>query len=581
MRSNPSPGQRPGQAKHRTFVATLASCLLLLLFLNPPPAEGCMFSQPPPPVCGKALHVASAVPQVELLPSGGTVNVSALVYLDLVDFPAGFGVCPAGPYSADVEVTLTCSPGPNGSGLVVAAPISLGFTQLSVPVSVPAGPARLCDVDIKATVRLADGMVLTAESDSLLCLGESAPKNPEFPRLDLQLLGEAGREVASTHPGDQASWTYRVTNNDPEESFDGRLVAESLNVSRLPGMTGPMPPGTGVFSISDPVQGDNFPLAFADDLFEGCVLLPEDPANPAVPSIQQQISLAPGESTDIQIYSRSWGMCADGSCSRGTVRVDGDFSDKSPGLACAGFISAADTSVPPSYNWPDAGEVAEASSPVAGTVDLFGEPRPGQSRLVTLIWVLIGLLINDLPSPDSPIIFSDTVMPELGRTQVQFVPKEPYRDDSSIDIEFDIQLDTENPFQLGLDSVELFEGIPTGFSDVAPSGRSLVALQDEFGALDSFFDVTYQFGGVGIDELGNRRTITWQTAQMRLLTNNSIRVQLGGGQAEPGAGNELLAIELAMDLRGFISEEPQGQLGTIFTDGFESGNVSRWSTSAP
>ncbi|MEM7517481.1 MAG: hypothetical protein AAF368_11240 [Planctomycetota bacterium] len=61
----------------------------------------------------------------------------------------------------------------------------------------------------------------------------------------------------------------------------------------------------------------------------------------------------------------------------------------------------------------------------------------------------------------------------------------------------------------------------------------------------------------------------------------NVRVRLGDGRVSPGAGNSLVALELANDFRGFFSTIPQGDLGLIFTDGFESGNVSRWSSSTP
>ena len=43
--------------------------------------------------------------------------------------------------------------------------------------------------------------------------------------------------------------------------------------------------------------------------------------------ITRQITLAPGKSIDVPIYSRPWGMCADGSCSKSSMVLDGDFSD--------------------------------------------------------------------------------------------------------------------------------------------------------------------------------------------------------------------------------------------------------------
>ena len=54
------------------------------------------------------------------------------------------------------------------------------------------------------------------------------------------------------------------------------------------------------------------------------------------------------------------------------------------------------------------------------------------------------------------------------------------------------------------------------------------------------------------------------------------QVHLGGFFA-PGPGNQIVGLELANDFRGFASE--QGE--TLFQDGFESGDISAWSSVSP
>ena len=51
------------------------------------------------------------------------------------------------------------------------------------------------------------------------------------------------------------------------------------------------------------------------------------------------------------------------------------------------------------------------------------------------------------------------------------------------------------------------------------------------------------------------------------------------GTLPPGSLPNLSAVELTQDLRGFLSEIQQGSM--IFTDGFESGDVTVWSNSVP
>ncbi len=554
---------------------------ILFIFAAPDPTAACISSQPPQPFCGKTLVLSQAVPGVVLLPGGGTFDVTTLVNFNLFDFPPGSGLCPGGPYTVTVELTATCTPGADGSGMTTTG-IGLGFSEVIVPVTVGAGPPRLCEITGTATMTLADGMVLTTESDAVACLAEPAPGNPDLPRLDLQLLTP---EVVPIHPGDQAGYVYRITNNDPTESFDGELTVETVNTSRLPGASGPMPPGTGVFSVSDPVEGDNFPVAFVEDLVEGCVLLPPDPPNPTIPLIAQPVSLGPGEFVDIEVFARAWGMCGSGSCSRAKVVLDGDFADLTPGLACAGFITAVDSQIPPSYLWPDGGQAAQVlPGGPPNQVTLFGQPFPGRDASIDLATVQAQLIVNEIPFQLPPNFFSELVEPERARTQMQFADPKGFQVDSFFDIQIEIDFAPSpgESFQTELRQMELIGGAPTGFENVAPAGQGLAEIREPGFPVDSFFDITYQIDAVGIDETLDRRQITFSGVGMERRPDGSgFRVMLQGGQVAPGDGNQLLAIEFNQDFRGFFSELPTGQPALIFTDGFESGNVSAWSTSVP
>ena len=572
----------------RLRTSAIFALALLVLGAMPSPVAGCMFSGPPPPFCGKTLVVSAAVPGSLLLPGGGgAFDLSVLVYFGLFDFPAGTGICPDGPYSVTVDVTATCAGGGDGGGMATETLVT-GFNTLTVPITLTAGPPRLCDLTVRATTTLADGMVVDIESDTVVCVADPAPADPSLPRLDLQLLGPAGSELARVHPGDQSSHTYRVTNNDEADSFLGELQVEMVNTSRLPGASGPMPPGTGVFSISDPVEGDNFPIGFTDDLFEGCLLLPPDPTNPAIPTLVEPLDLAPGEFVDVDVFTRPWGMCADGSCGRAKLTVAGDFSDVTAGLACAGFVTAADVLVPPTYAWPDAGEVLEPQPPPSpDTTTVRGEPRPGDEKDIDLMTGPIDLVVDGLPVPIPEIPFSDLVNPTLGRTQVQlFDGGTTFEVDSFFDIAYEIELAPSQgeTFDVELRQLDLIGSAPTGFEEISPSAMALVALGQAGSPfqVDSFFDVAYQIQVVGIDNQNERRPIRFQNREMTARTDGTgFRVRLGGGQVTAGTGNELLALELIQDFRGFASEVEQGSLGEIFTDGFESGNVSAWSTSTP
>ena len=84
-----------------TFRCILPSILLTTLWLAPS-AEACV-GPPPEPFCTKTLQLAIAGPPLVLLPDGGTFEVSALVYFGLLEFPPGFGICPDGPYTVDID----------------------------------------------------------------------------------------------------------------------------------------------------------------------------------------------------------------------------------------------------------------------------------------------------------------------------------------------------------------------------------------------------------------------------------------------------------------------------------------------
>ena len=123
-------------------------------------------------------------------------------------------------------------------------------------------------------------------------------------------------------------------------------------------------------------------------------------------------------------------------------------------------------------------------------------------------------------------------------------------------------------------------GAPSGFEQEAPFVTPRLELIGQGGQTVGFYDATLQVHAVGIDDLGNRRRLQFQNIQFNPLSGvDGLRGSLTGGTVDDGEGDSLDAIELAFDLRGFVSSRPQAI--EIFTDGFESGNVSRWSTSAP
>lgn len=583
LRFWPSSPVAPSRAPH-----LVVSLVLVGSILTPSGGSACV-GPPAEPFCTKTLQLAIAGPPTILLPAGGTFDVEALVYFRLLDFPAGTGICPAGPYLVDVDIMATCTPsGADGSGQRLGAVISNGYNTLTIPVTVPAGPARRCTLSATATLALSDGMVLGETADNVACLADPVPGMPSTPRLDLRLVGLPGDEIARTHPGDPAGFLYEIVNNDPSETFTGTLTVDSLNESRMPSVSGPMPTGTAVVSISDPVEGDNFPFDVllgqpaetkGQPVEEGCVTLPPDPTDPMVPIQLVELSLDPGATLPIVVNSRHWGMCADGSCGRSTLVIEGAFSDTTTGSACTGFVLAADTSVPPDYTCDDSGDTAKFPPPTdPSKLITVGSPRPGLDLGIEAEVSQATLHENGVPA-DPPIPFSGILTSEQGQIQLQFA--ETFAVDSFFDLAIQVRFtgvgEPPNDVVTELRSV----GAPTGYESMAPVAMLVQRIENAVGGnLLGFGTSTLQLDAVAIDNLGNRRRLSFGAIDFTVLPGGTgISGSLGGGTVEDGAGSGLDAIELVMRWRSFISPEPQDVL--IFEDGFESGNVSRWSASNP
>ncbi len=561
--------------------------LALSLWLAASPSQAC--GGKPAPFCGKTLVLSQAAPPVILLPGGGSFDIPLTVYFQVFDFPAGAGLCPPGPYTADIDLTLTCIPAGDGGGALSAVPLAFGYNDLSVTVTLPAGPPRVCEVVGLATATFSDGMELTATSDSLVCLGDPAPGNPSLPRLDMELIG--GEAIGKVHPGDQSAWVYRITNNDPSASYSGLLSLEMLNSSRLPGMSGPSTPGSNGFSISDPGLGDNFPLGFADDLVDGCLPLPPDPTSPVIPLIEMPIQLPPGDFIEVDAFARPWGMCADGSCGRAKVLLDGTFSDTSDGIACSGFVSAADVTVPPLYLWPDSGQTMffqPPPDPFLGRLTGFGEFLPKLGVMIDFLTLPPQMAIDGQPPlPLPPQMFSEPVDGTLGRTHAHFEdPQGLFQVDSFFDIFYRIEIapSPQEPFETELIAMELVGGAPSGFENQAPFAMGQIGIllpgSTDF---DGFLELMPQISGLAFDENGEGRDLLFGLVELQ-LSGDGLGVDIHlQGQVAPGSGQQIIALDLFQDFRGFLAQQIHLPCPDcdIFGDGFESGDTAGWSSSLP
>ncbi|MEM7049363.1 MAG: hypothetical protein AAF604_06875 [Acidobacteriota bacterium] len=574
------PASSPAWASPRATAVALA-LLLAAPFISP--VQACE-PTPSPPVCGKTLILAKAAREVVLLPAGGTFDIDSLVYFGIGDFPAGSGLCPPGPYTVDITYTATCTPAGDGGGSVVAATLSEGFNEITVPITLPAGPPRICTLAGTATVTLADGMILEARSGgSAVCVGDPAPGNPAVPRLDFELLDPS--PISLVQPGDQGTHLYRITNNDPTETFTGILTVDLQNTSRLPAASGPMPPGTGPFSISDPGLGDNFPIGFEEHLFQGCLPQPPDPRGMVISQVDRNILLPPGASFEFDLFVRPWSMCGHGSCAEGSLIVDGAFSGLDPAVACAGLINAVDIASPPQFLWPDAGSALAflpPLDPLQGVMTFEGVPLPGPP--LALDWVMIPPQLevggDPLPQGTNVQLFSDTLMPGAGRNRVLIEnPGGLMPIDSTLDAFFNMQFPPLQGQPQVISQVVDFtpHGGPTGFEQIAPTAGLLIGLETP--SIDPFFTLSAQFSGIAIDNLGQRHDLLLPPPVGQPLGVNGLDLHLQALVQSPrrslGGATTIMSIELYTDLRGFASPQPES--GLLFRDKFEDGDTDRWS----
>jgi hypothetical protein len=314
-----------------------------------------------PLACAKSMVLAEAAPMVVVSPPSGPATFSVPMTW-FITCPtdnncgapcsnSGVGL-PLTPASITVEIYPE-PPRPPGASLpppAASATISTAagtmapptcssfgaFNTYTVPLTLPAGtPPGLYRVVGTATVTFPGGIVLSQSGDTVVCLVEPAPGRPGVPRLNLELLSSS---IARKAPGETALAVYRITNNDPSNSVTLAAFGTSHQVAVRPQGGNE---AQGVFTISNPFGAD-FPIQFNPTT--NCILLPTRPYT------QQELSnsvpnIPPGHTNLITVGIRSYGQCANGSCSESTLRIQGTFADGSPALAAAGMALIVDTSM--------------------------------------------------------------------------------------------------------------------------------------------------------------------------------------------------------------------------------------------
>ena len=405
--------------------ALRAAFALAVLFawqtLHAPAARACKstVTQVPPVVsCVSTANLFKAIPTTITAPATCNVapfGVNIPVSLRCPIGPAPGAICPSPPTVNDADLTMRFFNCPLGAplsacGLIPVAAASIdvtaqcastaggGTASLSAPVTIPAGvcnsPGSKFLVVGELDVMLSTGQSFQQGGDQVMCVVDEAPGQPGVPRLEIELLSPSIPGVA---PGDQFEAVYQITNNDPVESVSANLLARSVQVSDAPDGDGV---NEGIYAVSEAV--DDFAIGFNPT---DCLELPDPIVDQ--PDITMPIFLAPGETTNVTVGSRSFGKCGNGSCSEGTLVLEGSFSDTSAAIACAGYAHVVDTSIQPTgcgigTTDCNGNGIADADDIFAGTVTDFNQnaipdiceitvPAMTPAGLVVLVASLLGV----------------------------------------------------------------------------------------------------------------------------------------------------------------------------------------------
>lgn len=324
---------------------------------NARPVHACVPSECPASVTTcKSVSIVKAVTATVPV---GTTAVPVLVTVNTTTGINGLAATRATVVGGTVTITLTAiAPTVGGPFVATAAvsPAGAGAQSQSVTVTVPVPAGTLGTFAITGTASVmfsADSAgpaeSLTATGDAKICFVEETTPGSGIPRLDMEVLGDAQVQCPA---GLQANLTYRITNNDPTESVTLMLTASSGQNGRMPNGTDCIAPNfdpascTGdpatdspccrVQSISNPVSGDDIPIAFMANLPDGSLPLPADPSAFTQADISMGVTIPAGEFRDVVIAIRPHGQCADGSCTEQIATVSGTFDTSGDAaFACA------------------------------------------------------------------------------------------------------------------------------------------------------------------------------------------------------------------------------------------------------
>ncbi len=515
---------------------------------------------PPPFFCGKTYVFSKAVPNGNFLADqAGAIRIDTMHFLNLIEFN---NQCPNPPQTVSMSAVLNCTPGPS-TGPELFGPFALneGFTEIPIDVAVPAGPVRVCDVIVTATVSFADGSQIAQTADQIFSVVEEAFGNP-VPRLEIELVGD---DIVRTHPGDGGAYTYRISNNDPFESFGGTVSIDMRNVSGTPAVvSGQDDTAIGSFAVAE----GNFSIAFSEDVPAGnCVQFLDFPNHVMPQSISKAISIGPNDFIDTQFKGRTWFMSPNGHTCESTAIVDGFFDGGDPATAAAGVTLAVDHSQTRTFTCPtDTGRAATALfDGVAGgpAIGISADSTQAGDHPFQVNFGLdlanMDMLIDGTPIGGGTPNFSGPtqVDGQHGRLVAEFSFITPLASPGAIiTLITPIIVERDNlaasDIVTEIRGMDLVGDVPVGFDDIAPvlQGRVDVSgiVDPEY---DSILDIMHQMSAVGVEQgTFNQVAMTNLDVEVELVAADEYVITSTWTATTPGA-TPLIGFDVSNDFRGF------------------------------
>jgi uncharacterized protein (TIGR03382 family) len=269
-----------------------------------------------------------------------------------------------------------------------------------------------------------------------VCFQEPMEEGETVPKLTLDLvtlsLSKLTDSLAGAGPGVPVLHRFKLKNNS-DAIFEGAIQVTSDNLNEQATWE-PAYEGAAGWSHNLSVgEGDDFPMevyAKVDvDTHDPCFALPTPESSISPTASLPSIVLPAGDEIVFHVYTRSWGLCADGSCSKVVIKAEGDLTGGTnthsiPVSVCSGTAVIVEIEVPPPsshdpYDCPDNGE----ASYVAGCGDEDGDgvddcyeylvraaPFPEAVDGLILTGQDDGVLVVILSQTDTPDGFSSRVV---------------------------------------------------------------------------------------------------------------------------------------------------------------------------